>query len=481
MAEEEDLEDNPFFIALSQKFVKFYNQAQDARCLVCVPSTDALQSVSNITQQMVETHVFKPSPYFQGQFVSFAGKERAINVNGNKIECTQGFTHRDEVEILFEELFYNGRYESFRVVCVDRILNTKAQDSKKSTATVNSGQMTQDELKNFLFTHATPEQLQGLDSDITAFNSSYVIVPGYISDVQTKLQTICESMVQRLELSSDTDVPKAAFEIAVETYVLDRTFDKVFPAVLLDYKIESKIWKRIVNDNEKVTGAQLGVQKAFDCSLERAVLCLQGLPTMRAPSQMHICLKATVETITSLVTAHLKRQRKGDIAIATDDLIPLLALVLVQARIENFPAYLSFMEKFGVSAGSVTEEGFNLVSTRAAVTFIKSELGKGIDANHPDISAASPDVVRRKSSPARVYDRNSDLVDKRQGFRRAHSNVSAEGGYTSSAHSSPETSHRLLPPGSSANSNKKEEKVLPGATATVEDMGGFLSKLALGY
>lgn len=68
-------------------------------------------------------------------------------MNGNKIECTQGFTHRDEVairiiddrgltlmflkvEILFEELFYNGRYESFRVVCVDRILNTKAQDSK---------------------------------------------------------------------------------------------------------------------------------------------------------------------------------------------------------------------------------------------------------------------------------------------------------------------------------------------------------------
>ena len=59
---DEDLDFNPFFVALSGKYSKLYAQAQAQRCLICIPSAEALQGVA-INQQVIECHVFKvPGP-----------------------------------------------------------------------------------------------------------------------------------------------------------------------------------------------------------------------------------------------------------------------------------------------------------------------------------------------------------------------------------------------------------------------------------
>ena len=54
-------------------------------------------------------------------------------LEGTKISCIKGFTHGGESKVLSEELFYNERYESFQVVCIDRVLNRRTSASSFQT------------------------------------------------------------------------------------------------------------------------------------------------------------------------------------------------------------------------------------------------------------------------------------------------------------------------------------------------------------
>ena len=45
-----------------------------------------------------------------------------VQLNGDSITTTKGFKEIRSVHILFEETYYNDNDESYRVVCIDRLL-----------------------------------------------------------------------------------------------------------------------------------------------------------------------------------------------------------------------------------------------------------------------------------------------------------------------------------------------------------------------
>jgi hypothetical protein len=113
---------------------------------------------------------------------------------------------------------------------------------------------------------------------------------------------------------------------------------------------------------------------------------------------MFSTIKATVETITSVVDAHLKSTKQQQIAIATDDLLPLLAFVLLRSQVPALPGIVKFLERFAKSYGLATEEGFHLVTLRAALTFLVSSLERPTSSAHDRGRTGAP---RPKWSPGK--------------------------------------------------------------------------------
>jgi hypothetical protein len=280
-----------------------------------------------------------------------------------------------------------------------------------------------------------------------------------------------------------------------------------------------------LSGNEQAVPGLVGVRSEFNCKQEVAITTFRTIADKSAPADMFSTIKATVETITSVVDAHLKSTKQQQIAIATDDLLPLLAFVLLRAQVPALPGIVKFLERFAKSYGLATEEGFHLVTLRAALTFLVSSLelptssahdrgrtgaprpkwsrgkdsrtgrsfgsgggGSGAAATFHGLGLGSegntPLSRSRDNSPgpatsggARTPGRTSETVrvaKGESGIRNSWAGTSsvsqvsvAKGGGNSGATSGTATPER-------------DEFGRRKATATEDDMGDFLSKLAMG-
>lgn len=83
-----------------------------------------------------ETHIFKASPLSPKVYECFTDVDRQIEISKNIITKVKGFdgiesnSEIQKVKIMFEETFYNTRYEPFRVLCIEKsLIETGNEDS----------------------------------------------------------------------------------------------------------------------------------------------------------------------------------------------------------------------------------------------------------------------------------------------------------------------------------------------------------------
>ena len=423
------------------------------------------------------------------------------------------------------------------MVCIDRVLNHQGQDSsskgkgKGDAASEPIPTLTSPEARRmFLYTHLTSAQLDALDSAVAAFKTGYRIVPGYLDDMQVKVREICDSSLDIIIDAAptlDTVAWRAVYAECIEAFVFDRVHDKVLAPMRSECKVENTTWNMVVRHHAAITPEALGIPDEFRCNQGLAIGTARGIETARSPLEMHNCIKDTIDCISSTTQAHLKAQRKGNVAIATDDLLPMLAMVLVQTQTHDFPTYLRYLERLGTSYGSATEIGFNLVSTRAAVTFVLSEpqikaLCSATAADDAAAAAAADDAntaagtaTNHQQQQQQQHHHHTSLGPPQSSRvtsrRHTHSTSTSTGSRARTGdaqaanrrtlHSNTTQPHlraQTQPPkprpvstgdmshearsrlGQRTATDGDAKPALKGATATVEDMGGFLSRLALG-
>jgi hypothetical protein len=183
MSSHEDLFDNPFFQLLKRKYTSIYAQVESQCFTVCVPTSTALPPqhlLQNITKHIVgpsrshtlplhswdagyfflffpsfssflrqpinssllrvlrcfawsaltiiqytEQHILVPSKFFAGVYHVLDHADEQVEIDRDKIFKSGGGKanpHAHLATILFDELFYNKEYQSYRVLCVDRPL-----------------------------------------------------------------------------------------------------------------------------------------------------------------------------------------------------------------------------------------------------------------------------------------------------------------------------------------------------------------------
>jgi hypothetical protein len=125
-----------------------------------------------------------------------------------------------------------------------------------------------------------------------------------------------------------------------------------------------------------ITPKVLGVDQRLCCRSPEAVVELAALDTHTTPLDKLICMKEVLEYITESVKAHASEHQSLEEdsmpSLASDDLIPLLVVVIVQAKCGHLPSNLSYCEMFHWSTSSKAELGYTLVTFQAAVHYLQN-------------------------------------------------------------------------------------------------------------
>lgn len=412
--EQEDLFINPFFSALRKRHPSLYAEAEQNCYLICVPQAPSIVGM-DLTQQFIEMHIMRPSPYFQGMYYSFNDSDKEIEIEGDKVLTRNGFqaTNRS-IRILFEELFYNKQYNSFRVLCLEMPLEGGKQvvNEVSQMAQVKTLQ----ECNSFL--KSSPENvivLRKLENTMLAdFKSNFVIAKGFELDAASSVKEIVEHTTEQL-LCANIDFRKMLnnpthlrqLEAIIETWVLGCLDDKLFTSISSMFSSEDELIRRITFSSQDLNLEDIGLRSSLSriCDFSPAIALIEGTTLDELPSPIEKLhrLKEVIDAVNHSVlygqqrrqlevqplssitnndenilyqttsSISLSKQSNESDVITTDDLLPIIVYILIQGKPCHLFTNLFLMQHFVFVNISTTELGFNLVTFSAASEYIRSD------------------------------------------------------------------------------------------------------------
>ncbi|XP_019863088.1 PREDICTED: ankyrin repeat domain-containing protein 27-like [Amphimedon queenslandica] len=154
-------------------------------------------------------------------------------------------------------------------------------------------------------------------------------------------------------------------------------------------------YERCKELSSTLTPAALGLPVDYSCPYKETIEKLNTMSQQNTPIGKLYCLQETIDNIQIDVKNHFKSSlRIGEpVPLPSDDLISLLATIIVQANLNFFPSDVYYIENFHWPFSEGEKLSFVLVTVRAALEFIKSA----------DVDKYLPTKQKKKTSlPSRV-------------------------------------------------------------------------------
>ncbi|XP_071091620.1 ankyrin repeat domain-containing protein 27-like [Haliotis cracherodii] len=414
---DEDLYENPFFNALQRQFPDILNKAAADDWLVCIPQFKSVPK-QPVNPADVEDHVLVPrggaeeAEDARQLYQSLSSKDCEI-VKG-KIVTKQGYEVSQEVVILFEETFHTDNDESYRVVCVDRYLNSKTDAAPPEEGSTIKRPTSYEQCIDLLWNHTGGWKARdNIDKMLSTFSMAFDQLEGQglrsIMDAAnaqfTKvMQYVLKDSVLKRTARHDTHYMEN-IKIAVETYYMHAVFRKLFRVVTACMGSEDADVNKLTRNLTELTLQDLGIKKVFSKNVSLAKVELSRLNNFTTPVGRLFCVKRVVAALT--------KPRKGsgptgpEDMMTTDDFLPILIYLIVKSEIPNWTANLAFMTHFHFAKCSEDAEfGFYLASIEAALEHIKSGKMKDEvfsrdmikDHNWQGVNGVMDDGMQRQSS-----------------------------------------------------------------------------------
>lgn len=202
----------------------------------------------------------------------------------------------------------------------------------------------------------------------------YVVVKGYLEDLISRIARIRHEVISAAltGFSSSSIYREATIGTAAECYMDQNLFDSVYPAVAESCSDDSLKWNAALGRARMADDKAFGVRQEFLCDFSPAVASISPLVKCRTPFDMFTTIKETFQVINSCVAANLRYLRIEGESMTTDDLLPIVALILVRAAEPELVSLMEYTNRFGGSTTGISEFAFNHVTLEAAVAFIQS-------------------------------------------------------------------------------------------------------------
>ncbi|KAL3856681.1 hypothetical protein ACJMK2_011408 [Sinanodonta woodiana] len=389
MEDVDELEINPFFNTLQNRFQDLYETAQEQCSLICIPTTVSLEDV-DITNTFAQMHILKPSPFFKGQYVTAYSLDTAVTFDEKSRELVtgEGFTQQVRAKIINEELGYNKNYQPYKIFIIDKPLHAKylGRQSEEKAAQLYTPKCSLKECKDFLQEYPEYKMvLRDLDDSLTKFNRNYLLLKDFLDDASSRIRTMSQNATKKcLDCTKHTlwvdPKFKEVLSSAIENYAVGSVHEKIFSVICDRFQSEDEYILQKCIQLQGLTPEHLKVTPEFSCSVPSAVEKLSNINGLKTPMEKMYHLKSTLDNITEEVTCNVQKKWPPGVGteeipcFTSDDLIPLLVTVIVQAKCSHMYSNIFYMENFYWAEGTKDRDNLSycLVTLKAAVEFLKT-------------------------------------------------------------------------------------------------------------
>ncbi|XP_064391483.1 uncharacterized protein LOC135339343 isoform X2 [Halichondria panicea] len=358
-------------------------------------------------------HLLEPSLMYRDRYNSNVGSQRVTwHMQGNTIQSLSA-SGTIKATVLSEELAYNRALQQFKIFILDRPLDPEYKPSATSTMIQDSLKVkrTYHEQKIFLLSFYHHKQpLAELDAKISSFFKNYMIVEteSLLQDTASKLRAMAHQAATSFlaansddERMSDRRIREVVW-LAVEGVLLCSVHTKVYPAVCGLHKKQEAIFnKRCHLLRGKLTPQFLGLSNDFQSDYRKTLGELNKMDSISSPLEGLYTFQDALENIMEDVRDNFRNSlRLGEPPpLASDDLIALLATIVVQMECSHLLSSVYYMEHFHWSLSDADRLSFSLVTLRAVVEYLKGpEVEKLLPAAKEPQRRPPPKILESQSS-----------------------------------------------------------------------------------
>ncbi|OWF38789.1 Ankyrin repeat domain-containing protein 27 [Mizuhopecten yessoensis] len=395
MTDTDELDINKFFSSLQTSYLDVYEAAQERCFTVCIPQQSSLGNI-DISKRFVETHILRPSPYFQSEFLTLKSSERIVHLeeNGKELRTGEGFSCPCIVKILSEELGYNKDYKPFKILVIEKPLDTftqvtssQARDRKISERILDKDNALSVSECREILSEEYGQTMKNLDDSVRLFEANYMVLTEYMDDACQRLQDISTAAVEKClkcgqrQRKGRTHLTREELDTLMESYVVGSVYTKVFRAICEKLRADDKCLLQKCKHLEGVTPDKLKVIQDFSCPLPGAVVELANVDGLKTPLEKLHCLKTTIDCITETIMSHVIDTHNTSISLkssqdiprlTSDDLIPILVTVIAQSRCTHLASNMYYIENFHWSTEINDRDNLSycMVTFKAAVQYM---------------------------------------------------------------------------------------------------------------
>lgn len=452
---DEDLNANPLFTAFLDS--NWFKVAAQQQLIIAVPSKTSLSSLK-INNDHIENHVLKQSPYYQDEYITVNGK--SVSYNSSQLICKQSnqWTQDRTVTIQAQELYYDDQFESFSILRVTLPLDGKISDDYlRSLEASNGADSSRPERRSIsqheqLLVRLTGDSIKDNNSIfgsihkfIVQFNTSYVLVKGFIEHAGQKVADACSrlsdeasSKVRTLHRDLFTSRPSLRCEVhwAIESIVMQHIHKKVFTGLCELYRSEEEHLQSLIFPLRDASQQSLGVRDDIVCHPNVAIALLADLGSFQTPLRKLAQLENVSRALTQAVRQSTQQTSVKDNVLSAEDIIPLTLYSLIHSGLPHVFAHLQYLIHFAPnrSIGSLDHIFVHFANFHAAVELIQSgALMMSINqssvngASHraqPELAAAER-THRTRANKVNLHQRSVSTLPVAQSINTAngHSNV----------------------------------------------------------
>ncbi|XP_033115363.1 ankyrin repeat domain-containing protein 27-like [Anneissia japonica] len=370
---DEDISENKFYQTLQNKYKHLYDRAAESRWMICVPRSGVFSRYS-LTVTDYENHILRPSTLGkENTFVSASGK--TVNFSSDHIQTSCGFKEERKVKVLFEETYFNSRDESFKVLCIDRLLEG-GTDAVEDPITTNLENY--EDCAEYLwgnkYSKACEKQVNDLLHNYQPVQHS-TNLRHIIDETNTIFAKAMRIALRDPVLRKTVKQDKAYLDllkVAMETYVMHGVYKKVFKVLSSLLANDDAALNKTTRNLSELQVRHLGIRSEFTMNVPRARRELANLNQCWTPLEKLHCLRKTVMGLSQQNMKTKSSQSESSVVLSSDDLLPILVFLVVKSEVPNWLTNLAYLHNFRFSSIHNDEFGFYLASVEAAVEHVRS-------------------------------------------------------------------------------------------------------------
>lgn len=357
---DEDLQTNKFYKEILKEHQDIITKAVEEGWIVCIPREGTISTC--ITIDDILDHILIPDIELPTSHYCTLSKKRVVVQN--RVISLKNHNTCHNVEILFEETFYNASMLKYTIWCIDQPLNSKVCcDEIHNYCSL----VTLQDCIDFLCINAGDivlSQIQLLCRDFVREHTTFI---NYTLEVQK------QSIEQFLEQCIDDCLKKCNcqkdfkfldnFKLAIETCMQSYLKNIVLSAIATCVSKEEAEFNKTVQNLCDTEYRDLEIPSLIGDRIFRAKCELNKINKHFTILGKLACLRNTFDILS----------QSNCLQFTSDDLLQILVYLILKLQINNWLANLKYITEFRFTLRDVSDENsFLIASLEAAILYIKN-------------------------------------------------------------------------------------------------------------